>query len=75
LAKSGGSAQIPTAFDSFHIEAFGWNRKMSVMGMFRQYTFTIRFRANDGSCSVQERMIAATSSLLLHAGSGKSQNI
>jgi len=45
------------------------------MGMFRQYTFTIRFRANDGSCSVQERMIAATSSLLLHAGSGKSQNI
>jgi hypothetical protein len=28
--------KIPTAFDSLHIEAFGWNRKMSVMGILQQ---------------------------------------
>jgi hypothetical protein len=34
--KPGLSTQIPTAFDSLHIESFGWNRKMSVMAILRQ---------------------------------------
>jgi hypothetical protein len=34
--RTGLNAQIPTAFDSLHIESFGWNRKMSVMGILQQ---------------------------------------
>ena len=36
MSKSGGYTQISTAFDPLHIEAFGWNSMMSVIGIFRQ---------------------------------------